>query len=145
MSNTKNLVNILLVEDNPADVLLTKEAFKSSTIVDQLLVVEDGEKALAFLKKEGEYENAITPDLILLDLNLPKIDGREVLIELNLDSNLRRIPVIVLTSSSLEKDIMSSYDNSANSYIVKPIELDKFVKIVEAIESFWFSMSTLPK
>lgn len=135
---------ILLVEDNPADVLLMKEAFKNSTIVDQMHVVVDGEEALNFLKKQGQYQNATNPDLILLDLNLPKIDGREVLIEINKDPELHRIPVIVLSSSKVEKDIMESYDNNANCYIVKPIELEKFVKIVETIESFWFGLAALP-
>ncbi|MFK7794005.1 MAG: response regulator [Gammaproteobacteria bacterium] len=142
-SNQKR-AQILLVEDNPADVLLMQEAFKNSTIVDQMHVVVDGEEALDFLNKQGEFQHAVSPDLILLDLNLPKIDGREVLMELNKDPQLRRIPVIVLSSSKIEKDILESYDNSANCYIVKPIELDKFVKIIETIESFWFGLASLP-
>ena len=135
---------ILLVEDNPADVLLMQEAFKDSTIVDQMHVVVDGEEALDFLCKQGQFQHSASPDLILLDLNLPKIDGREVLIELNKNPQLRRIPVIVLSSSKVEKDILESYDNSANCYIVKPIELEKFVTIVETIESFWFGLASLP-
>ena len=135
---------ILLVEDNPADALLTQEAFKNSKLTKQVHVVEDGEQALAFLRKDKGYEDAVTPDLILLDLNLPKIDGREVLLEINSSSTLRQIPVVVLTSSTLEKDIMDAYGKGANSYIVKPIELEKFVKKVEAIESYWFAMSTIP-
>ena len=135
---------ILLVEDNPADVLLMQEAFKDSTIVDQMHVVVDGEEALDFLNKQGQFQHSASPDLILLDLNLPKIDGREVLIELNKNPQLRRIPVIVLSSSKVEKDILESYDNSANCYIVKPIELEKFVTIVETIESFWFGLASLP-
>ncbi len=143
-ASSQDTAQILLVEDNPADVLLMQEAFKDSTIVDQIHVVVDGEEALDFLRKENQYEDVVRPDLILLDLNLPKIDGREVLIELNKDPQLRRIPVIVLSSSKVEKDILESYDNSANCYIVKPIELEKFVKIVETIESFWFGLAALP-
>jgi len=140
----KKTAQILLVEDNPADVMLMKEAFNSSTIVEEIHIAVDGEEALDFVNKRGKFENAVTPDLILLDLNLPKIDGREVLSELNNDPQLHRIPVIVLSSSKVEKDILESYDNSANCYIVKPIELEKFVKIVEMIESFWFGLATLP-
>lgn len=143
ISNQKT-AQILLVEDNPADVLLMQEAFKNSTIVDQMHVVVDGEEALDFLNKQGKFQHTKSPDLILLDLNLPKIDGREVLMELNKSPQLRRIPVIVLSSSKVEKDILESYDNSANCYIVKPIELEKFVKIVETIESFWFGFASLP-
>jgi chemotaxis family two-component system response regulator Rcp1 len=141
---SQKTAQILLVEDNPADVLLMREAFTSSTIVDQIDVVVDGEEALDYLKKKNQFTDAKTPDLILLDLNLPKIDGREVLIEVNKDSKLRRIPVIVLSSSKDENDILESYDNSANCYIVKPIELEKFVTIVETIESFWFGFAALP-
>ena len=140
----KTTANILLVEDNPADVLLMQEAFSDSTIVEDIHIAIDGEEALDFVHKKGKFQDAITPDLILLDLNLPKIDGREVLAELNKDDRLRRIPVIVLSSSKVEKDILESYDNSANCYIVKPIELEKFVKIVEMIESFWFGLASLP-
>ena len=143
MSNKKT-AQILLVEDNPADVLLMQEAFSESTIVEAIHVAIDGEQALDFVNKRGDFAQAVTPDLILLDLNLPKIDGREVLTELNKSDDLRRIPVIVLSSSKVEKDIMESYDNSANCYIVKPIELEKFVKIVEMIESFWFGLASLP-
>ncbi len=137
--------NILLIEDNPAEALLTEEAFKLSNLSNKLHIVEDGEQALDFLNKRNSFENAVTPDLILLDLNLPKVDGREVLAHLKLHDHLSRIPVIVLTSSSLEKDVMSCYDNGANSYIVKPMELDKFIKIVESIAAYWFSMSVLPE
>lgn len=140
----KQTAQILLVEDNPADVMLMQEAFNNSTIVEEIHIAVDGEEALDFVNKRGKFENAVTPDLILLDLNLPKIDGREVLSELNKDPELHRIPVIVLSSSKVEKDILESYDNSANCYIVKPIELEKFVKIVEMIESFWFGLATLP-
>lgn len=133
-------MEILLVEDNPADAMLTQEAFSKSSIVKKIHIVDDGEKALNFLHKE----DVKLPDLILLDLNLPKMDGKEVLVELSLDRDLARIPVIVLTSSSSEKDIHEAYGKGANSYIVKPIELEKFVKIVEAIESYWFAMSSLP-
>ena len=139
-----NPANILLIEDNPAEALLTKEAFKQSNLSNNLHIVGDGELALDFLNKRNSHEGAVTPDLILLDLNLPKVDGREVLAHLKLNDHLSRIPVIVLTSSSLEKDVMACYDNGANSYIVKPMELDKFIKIVESIAAYWFSMSVLP-
>ena len=142
---TTQPANILLIEDNPAEALLTEEAFKQSTLSNKLHIVEDGEQALDFLNKRNSYENVVTPDLILLDLNLPKVDGREVLAHLKLHDHLSRIPVIVLTSSALEKDVMSCYDNGANSYIVKPMELDKFIKIVESITAYWFSMSVLPE
>ncbi len=139
-----NPANILLVEDNPAEALLTQEAFKQSTLSNNLFIVEDGELALDFLHNRNDYQDAVTPDLILLDLNLPKIDGREVLAHLKVSDRLSRIPVIVLTSSELDKDVLSCYDNGANSYIVKPMDLDKFIKIVESIAAYWFSMSVLP-
>lgn len=140
----KATAEILLAEGNSADVKLLQQAFSNSTIVDEIHVAMDGEEALDFIHKRGSYRNAVTPDLILLDLNLPKIDGREVLNELNNDPILHKIPVIVLSSSKVEKDILESYDNSANCYIVKPIELEKFIRIVEMIESFWFDIATLP-
>lgn len=137
-------IEILLVEDNPGDVILTEEAFSSAKISNNLHVVRDGEEALAYLNREVGFEEAIRPDLILLDLNLPKIDGREVLDQVKSSGDLKRIPVVVLTSSEAEQDIVKTYNLHANSYIVKPISLDQFVRVVTAVENFWFSVVTLP-
>ncbi len=137
-------VEILLVEDNPGDVRLTKEALKESKIRNNLSVVMDGVEALAFLHKEGKYADAPHPDLILLDLNLPKKDGREVLTEIKEDSDLKRIPIAILTISKAEEDIMKTYNHHANCYITKPIDMDQFAKVVKSIEEFWFTIVTLP-
>ena len=136
-------VEILLVEDNPGDVLLTREAFSNSKFLNNLHVAEDGEVALDFLNKRNGHEDAVRPDIILLDLNLPKKDGQEVLLEIKDEPNLRRIPVVVLTSSKAEHDVVKTYDLHANSYIVKPVDLDKFIDIVQAIENFWFKVVVL--
>jgi len=125
-------------------VRLTAEALKEGKIRNDLSVVRDGVEALAFLHKEGQYINAPHPDLILLDLNLPKKDGREVLAEIKSDKYLKRIPVVILTSSEAEKDIIGTYDLHANCYITKPVDLDQFIKIVKAIESFWLTVVKLP-
>ncbi len=135
---------MLLVEDNPGDVDLAREALADSKIHNQLLVVDDGVKAMEFLRREGPYTSAPRPDLILLDLNLPRKDGREVLAEIKSDDNLRRIPVVILTSSKAEKDILQSYNLHANCYISKPIDLNQFMLVVKSIESFWLSMVVLP-
>lgn len=138
MRNLKGkTVEILLVEDNPGDVLLTREAFLSANVMHNMHVAKDGEIALDFLRKENGYEDAVTPDIILLDLNLPKKDGREVLAEIKVIPKLRRIPVIILTSSKAPHDVSQSYDLHANSYIVKPVDPDQFIEIVKAFESFW--------
>jgi len=137
-------IEILLVEDNPGDVRLTKEALKDSKIRNNLSVVMDGVEALAFLRKEVKYTNAPRPELILLDLNLPKKDGREVLKEIKDDDDLKRIPIAILTISKAEEDIIKTYNSHANCYITKPIDMDQFVKIVKAIEDFWFTIVTLP-
>ena len=137
-------IEILLVEDNPGDVILTEEAFTEAKIWNNLHVVNDGEQALSYLKKREGFENAVRPDLILLDLNIPKIDGREVLDRVKSTESLKRIPVVVLTSSEAEQDIIKTYDLHANSYVVKPIDLDQFVNVVKAVENFWFSVVTLP-
>ena len=137
-------IEILLVEDNPGDVLLTQEAFASAKIINNLHVVNDGEQALNFLNQREGYESVPRPDLILLDLNLPKIDGREVLDHVKTSDTLRRIPVVVLTSSEAEQDILKTYDLHANSYVVKPIDMSQFMKVVNAVESFWFSVVALP-
>lgn len=137
-------VNILLVEDNPGDVRLTQEAFKEGRLSINLEVTMDGVEAIKFLRKEGQYENATTPDLILLDLNLPKRDGREVLYEIKTDENLKRIPVVILTTSSAEQDILKSYNLHVNCYINKPVDFDKFFSIIERIEDFWLTTAILP-
>ena len=135
---------ILLVEDNPGDVRLMREALRESTIINQLHAVSDGHQALAFLRKQGKYANAMRPDLILLDLNLPRKDGREALAEIKADPDLRRIPVVIVTSSRAEEDILRSYDHYANCYITKPLDLESFFDVVEAIQDFWVGMVTLP-
>lgn len=137
-------VEILLVEDNPGDVRLTQEAFKDGKMLNKLHVVEDGMEALAFLKREGKYISAPRPELILLDLNLPRKDGRDVLAEIKADRDLKRIPVVILTTSRSEEDILRSYDLNANCYITKPLELDKFIEIVKSIEDFWLTIVKLP-
>ncbi|HEX6492842.1 MAG TPA: response regulator [Candidatus Dormibacteraeota bacterium] len=144
MSTIAREVNILLVEDNPGDVRLTLEALRDGRIANQLHVVNDGEDALAFARREGEHFDAPRPDLILLDLNLPKKDGREVLEELKNDPELHRIPVIVLTTSSAESDVLRSYDLHANCFISKPIGYDDFIAAVRSIENFWLKLVQLP-
>lgn len=139
-----NSIEILMVEDNPGDVRLTQEALKEGKVMNHMNVVWDGMEAIAFLRKEGKYADAPRPDLILLDLNLPKKDGREVLAEIKEDNNLKHIPVVVLTTSEAEQDIIRSYNLHANCYIVKPVGLDQFMKIVESIEDFWLSVVKLP-
>jgi len=145
LSNNSRPIEILLVEDNPGDVFLTKKAFETGKLSNNLIVASDGEMALSMLKKEGEYTDIVTPDIVLLDLNLPKLDGREVLEEIKNDEDLKRIPVVILTSSNAERDIVSSYDLHANSYIVKPVDFTKFSEIVDSIENFWFTIVVLPE
>ncbi len=144
MSMYNGSIQVLLVEDNPGDVRLTKEALKEGKLLNQLTVVGDGVEALSFLRKEGKYVDALQPELILLDLNLPKKDGREVLAEIKADPNLRRIPVVVLTTSSAEEDILKIYDLHANCYITKPVDLEQFMGVVKSIEDFWVSVVKLP-
>ncbi len=138
------LIEILMVEDNPADVRLTVEAFKDAKVLNHLNVVHDGEEAMEYLRRRGKYADAPRPDLILLDLNLPKMDGREVLEEIKKDQDLKRIPVVVLTTSDDERDILKAYDLHVNAYVTKPVALDQFVRIVEAVDDFWFSVVKLP-
>ena len=138
-------IEILLVEDNPADIRLTQEALKESRMYNNIRVTMDGVEALNYLQHKGKYADAPRPDLILLDLNLPKKDGREVLAEIKSDENLRRIPVVVLTTSAAEQDILKSYNLHANCYITKPVDLDQFITVVKAIENFWFTIVKLPK
>jgi two-component system, chemotaxis family, response regulator Rcp1 len=137
-------IEILLVEDNPGDVRLTREALKDGKIINNLHVAQDGVEALAFLRREGKYHNAVRPELILLDLNLPKKDGREVLAEIKADMALKRIPVVILTSSTAEQDIVKSYNLHANCYVTKPVDLDQFINVVKCIEHFWLTVVKLP-
>jgi two-component system, chemotaxis family, response regulator Rcp1 len=137
-------VDILLVEDNPGDVLLTREAFREGRYFPRLSVVEDGEEALQFLRREGQYRAAPRPALILLDLNLPKKDGRELLAEVKEDPELRHIPVIVLTTSEAEQDIWRAYKLHANCYLTKPLDMDSFMKKVRSVEDFWLTVVRLP-
>ena len=136
---------ILLVEDDPADVELTRETMADAKVVTRLHVVGDGLEALAFLRREGEYRKAPRPDLILLDLNMPRMDGRTFLSELRADPHLKAIPVVVLTTSQTEEDILKSYQLGANCYITKPVGLAEFTKVVGAIEEFWFTIVCLPR
>ena len=137
-------VEVLLVEDNPGDVRLTMEALKEAKVINHLSVAMDGVEALAYLRREGKFSNAPRPELILLDLNLPRKDGREVLAEIKQDPNLKRIPVVVLTTSQAEQDVLRTYDLHANCYINKPVDLDQFIEIVKTIEGFWLSIVQLP-
>jgi chemotaxis family two-component system response regulator Rcp1 len=143
MSNEK-LIEILLVEDDPGDVRLTMEALKQSKLHTHLSITADGIEALAFLRRQGEYKDAVRPDIILLDLNMPRMDGREMLAQLKADPDLKRIPVVVLTTSAAEEDICRSYQLHANCYITKPVDLRQFMKIVLSIEDFWFTVVKLP-
>lgn len=137
-------IEILLVEDNPADIDLTKLAFKGAKVLNNVSVVMDGEEAISFLRREGQYAGAPRPDVILLDLNLPKKDGREVLADIKNDDSLRRIPVVVITSSEAEMDIIKTYDLHANCYITKPVNLDQFMEVVKSIQDFWLVVVKLP-
>ena len=137
-------VEVLLVEDNPGDVRLTQEAFKEGKLSNGLRVVMDGVEAMAFLRREGEYADAPRPDIILLDLNLPKKDGREVLAEIKDDDDLKSIPVIILTTSDAEEDIIRTYNHHANCYITKPVDLEQLINVVRSIENFWLTVVKLP-
>jgi two-component system, chemotaxis family, response regulator Rcp1 len=137
-------VEILLVEDNPGDVRLTQEALKEGKVRNNLSVAGDGVEAMAFLRREGSYATAPRPDIVLLDLNLPRKDGRQVLAEVKADPDLRRIPVVVLTTSKAEEDILKTYDLHANCFITKPVEFEQFIKVVQSIEGFWLTIVQLP-
>jgi len=143
-SENLRIINILLVEDNPGDVRLTQEVLKEGKIQNVLNVVIDGEEALEYLHKEGKFAAAELPDIILLDLNLPKIDGREVLEHIKKDPDLKRIPVIVLTTSDAQNDIIKMYDNHANCYITKPVDFGQFINVIKSIEDFWLTIVKLP-
>jgi CheY-like chemotaxis protein len=137
-------VEILLVEDDPGDVLITREAIESSKVANRLSVVSNGEEALQFLRREEPHPDAPRPGLVLLDLNLPRLDGREVLARMKADPDLRRIPVVVLTTSSSDEDIVRSYDLHANAYVTKPVDFDQFMSVVRQIDEFFVSIVTLP-
>lgn len=137
-------IDILLIEDNPGDVRLTIEGLKEAKVLNNLSVMSNGVEAMAFLRREGTYANAPRPELILLDLNLPRKDGREVLAEIKNDDNLKCIPVVILTSSQAEQDIVKSYNLHANCYITKPVELDQFLGVIKNIEQFWLTVVKLP-
>jgi two-component system, chemotaxis family, response regulator Rcp1 len=141
---TPRTIEILLVEDNPGDVRLTLEAFKGAKVLNNFAVVNDGVEALAYLRQQGSYANSVPPDLILLDLNLPKKDGREVLAEIKADERLRKIPVVILTTSSAEEDIARAYSTYANCYITKPVDLDQFLCAASSIQDFWLTLVKLP-
>ena len=142
---TKTSAKILLVEDNPGDVRLTIEALKEGKILNEISVAEDGVEAIAFLRRAGEYAAVSRPDLVLLDLNLPKKDGREVLQEIKEDAELKKIPVVVLTTSAAERDILRAYNLHANCYITKPVDLEQFMRVVQSIEDFWLTIVKLPR
>jgi len=137
-------IQILMVEDNRDDIELTMEALKDAKVGNILKVVKDGEEALAYLRGEGQYKGSLRPDLILLDLNMPRKDGREVLKEIKNDPSLRRIPVVILTTSQAEEDIINTYDLHANCYITKPVDFTQFLKVVRSIEDFWLTVVKLP-
>ena len=144
MSEPVTQIEVLLVEDDPGDVLMTREAFEEQKIGNRLHVVPDGVEALAYLRREEPYPHAVRPDLILLDLNLPRRDGREVLGEIKNDESLRHIPVVVLTTSQLDEDILRSYQLHANAYVTKPVDFDRFIKAVRQIDEFFVSVVRLP-
>ena len=137
-------IEILMVEDNPGDVRLTQEALREGKVRNHIHVLTDGVEALAYLRRQGRYANASRPDVILLDLNLPKKDGREVLAEIKVDPNLLRIPVVILTSSEAEEDILKAYNLHANAYVAKPVGLEQFIAVVRQIEGFWLEIVKLP-
>jgi CheY-like chemotaxis protein len=138
-------IEILLVEDSPGDVRLCIEALKEAKVLNSMTVAADGVEAMALLRREGRYAASVRPDLILLDLNLPRKDGREVLAEIKADASLKRIPIVVLTTSQAEEDVVSAYDLHANCYITKPVDFRQFIKVVQSIEDFWLTVVKLPR
>jgi len=143
-STRSSPVEILLVEDNPGDVRLTREALKEGKVYSNLHWAQDGVEALEFLRRQGKFAGAPRPDIILLDLNLPRKDGREVLFEIKNDDDLKRIPVVILTTSKAEEDVLRSYELHANCYVTKPVDLEKFIVVVQSIDRFWLTVVTLP-
>jgi len=144
VNTLRNQINILLVEDNPADVLLTTEALKECSTPFTMTAVNNGEEASDYLNCRGRYPDAVRPDIILLDINLPKKNGFELLSEIKENPGLKRIPVIILTTSSAKQDVLSAYELYANSYIIKPIDLDDFLRVIRSLENFWFDTATIP-
>jgi CheY-like chemotaxis protein len=138
-------VEILLVEDDPGDVLMTKEALAESKVLNHLSVVSNGEEALRYLRQEGEHADAVRPDLVLLDLNLPRVDGREVLAQVKADERLRTIPVVILTTSEAEEDVLRSYQLHANAYVTKPVDFESFVDVIRQVDDFFISVVRLPR
>jgi CheY-like chemotaxis protein len=145
VARSGKVIDVLLVEDDPGDVLMTREAFEDNKVANRLAVVSDGVSALAFLRKEGEHADAPTPDLVLLDLNLPRMDGREVLEAMKGDDALRSIPVVVLTTSEAEEDVVRSYSLHANAYVTKPVDFDRFIEVVRQIDEFFVEVVRLPQ
>lgn len=145
VARSGKVIDVLLVEDDPGDVLMTREAFDDNKVANRLQVVSDGVSALAFLRKEGEHADAPTPDLVLLDLNLPRMDGREVLEAMKNDEALRSIPVVVLTTSEAEEDVVRSYALHANAYVTKPVDFDRFIEVVRQIDEFFVEVVRLPQ
>jgi CheY-like chemotaxis protein len=139
-----SVIQVLLVEDDPGDVLMTREAFEDNKVANTLHVVSDGAEALEFLRKEGQYGNAPTPDLVLLDLNLPRVDGRQVLAAVKADEELRQIPIVVLTTSEAEEDVLRSYALHANAYVTKPVDFERFIEVVRKIDDFFVGVVRLP-
>jgi CheY-like chemotaxis protein len=144
MSTESVPIEVLLVEDDPGDVLMTQEAFAEHKVRNRLAVVSDGEEAIAYLRREGRFSDAVRPDLVLLDLNLPRRDGRQVLEEIKSDERLRQIPVVVLTTSQADEDILRSYELHANAYVTKPVDFDQFIAVVRQIDQFFVSVVKLP-
>jgi CheY-like chemotaxis protein len=145
VARSGKVIDVLLVEDDPGDVLMTREAFEDNKVANRLQVVSDGVSALAFLRKEGEHADAPTPDLVLLDLNLPRMDGREVLEAMKGDDALRSIPVVVLTTSEAEEDVVRSYSLHANAYVTKPVDFDRFIEVIRQIDEFFVEVVRLPQ
>ena len=145
MDNGTHPIDILLVEDNPGDARLTIEAMREAKVRNRIHVVEDGVEAMEFLRRKGRFSDAPRPDLILLDLNLPRKDGREVLAEVKTDPDLKRIPVVVLTTSRAEEDVLRAYDLHANCYVTKPVDFEQFMRVVREIDEFWVKVVTLPR
>lgn len=143
-SESNKAIRILMAEDSPTDAELARQAFKNGKLLNELVIVEDGVEALAYVRKEGKYADMPTPDVILLDLNMPKKDGREVLAELKADSKLKRIPVVILTTSEDEEDVLKSYELQASCYVTKPIDFEKFLDVAKHIKEFFFNVVTLP-
>jgi CheY-like chemotaxis protein len=145
MTDSPRPIEVLLVEDDPGDVLLTKEAFEDNKVKNNLTVVSDGEEATDYLRRQGRFADAVRPDLMLLDLNLPRKDGREVLQEIKADPELRSIPIVVLTTSEADEDILRSYDLHANAYVTKPVDFDQFIRVVRQIDDFFVTVVKLPR